>query len=124
MLPGDTFLYKHPKEKKHLMIVVCTTTPDPVIGEILHCVYVTTLYKTGEEDAVCIFQENDHPFINHDSYIEYSQLLHVCANYLQNQIAIGFAVPREPIKPEQLQKIKTAASISDAIHPTDLQYFL
>lgn len=123
MQPGDTFLYKHPKDKKHLMIIVCVIDEDPILGEILHCVYLTTLHNTGEEDKVCILQKGDHPFIKHDSYVEYSQLLHVRATYLQTQIAIGFAIPKDPISPAQLLLIKSAANNSDAIHPIDLIYF-
>lgn len=123
MQPGDTFLYRHPGMKKHLLIIICTTETDPVVGKIFHCVYLTTLYNTGDEDTVCSFCPNDHPFINHDSYIEYSQLLHICADYLQTQIAIGSAISKEPITPDQLLKIKSAAANSVAIHPNDLRYF-
>ena len=123
MQPGDTFLYSHPKAKKHLLIIVCARVDDPVIGEIFHCVYLTTLYNTGNEDAVCLFQKGDHPFITHDSYVEYSQLLHIRAEFLQRELAIGFAVSKDPISAPQLLAIKTAAGNSDAIRPRDLSYF-
>lgn len=123
MQPGDTFLYSHPRAKKHLMIIVCSSIDDPVIGEIFHCVYLTTLYNTGNEDTVCLFQRGDHPFVTHDSYVEYSQLLHIRADYLQRELAIRFAVQKEPISATQLLAIKTAAGCSDAIRPRDLVYF-
>lgn len=123
MQPGDTFLYSHPKTKKHLMIIVCSRIDDPVLGEILHCVYLTTLNNTGNEDSVCMFHKGDHSFIAHDSYVEYSQLLHIRAEYLQRELAIGFAIQKEPISATQLLAIKTAASDSDAIRPRSLTYF-
>ena len=124
MRPGDTFLYRHPGQNMHLMVVLCKTKGDPLREEILHCVYLTTFYNSGDEDAVCLFLKGDHPFIHHDSYVEYSQLLHICADYLQTQEAIGRAVQKDPITADQLEKIKSAAHSSEAIHPKDLKYFL
>lgn len=123
MQPGDTFLYQHPHDHKHLMIVVCKTIDDPINGETIHCVYLTTLYNTGDEDKVCIFKAQDHPFITHDSYIEYSQLLHIRVDYLQNLIAIGSAKPKSPITSQQLTNIKNGALVSDSIRPSELKYF-
>ena len=69
----------------HLWIVV--TEPDPVVS-------VTTLRNS--KDQTVILRVGDHPFILHESTIFYGDAMIVDAQRLENQIAAGLAVRRDP----------------------------
>lgn len=124
MKPGDTFLYAFPHEKKHLIIIVCSSESDESQENTLHCVYATTLRLTGYEDTACILHPGDHSFITHDSYIDYSKMLHVKDLYLQECFNRGAAQIKEAVSTEVLDRIKHGALHSDAIRQNNTRYFI
>ena len=114
MQPGDAFLYEFPHNGKHLCIVVSTAL-DESQKKVLRCVYLTTVRNTGYEDLTCIFRPGDHPFLRHESYVDYSQILIVYEEFLLEKLSIQFGCTKDPITPKQLQKIKEGALRSPAI---------
>jgi len=75
---GDAFLLSTPPNDKHLFVVVTPTQN----GKYL-CVNVIS--KRNNSDTFCVLQQGDHPFIRHDSVINYKKAREVDPAVIQNQ---------------------------------------
>lgn len=106
------------------MVVVCSTMGIETTESTIHCVYLTTLRGKGYEDIACILKPGDHPFIDHESYIEYSKLLHIRKSYLNQCLARGEAKKQASVPKLVLQRIMQGASHSTAIRDADKKFFL
>lgn len=79
---GDAFLLSTPPNDKHLFVVIAPTQN----GKYL-CANVTS--KHSNSDTSCVLQQGDHPFIRHDSVINYKKAREVDPVVIQNQINRG-----------------------------------
>jgi hypothetical protein len=96
---GDTFLLSTPPNDKHLFVAIAPTQS----GKYL-CVNVTS--KRNNSDTSCVLQQGDHPFIRHDSVINYKKAREVDPSVIQNQINRGNCIQHQPVSPSLLNRIQ------------------
>ena len=76
MSKGKSFLSAPEKtasgdEKRHLRIVI--TNLDVELNQVV--VSVTTLKYPNVQDCSCVLKAGDHPFIKHDSIVDYKRTI-------------------------------------------------
>lgn len=121
---GDTFLYKYPKNDRHLFIVVLDTfeTGSTVICP---CVMVTSWTDNPKlDDPACILDVGDHEFIKHKSYIAYKEVVLFEKDYIEHCLECGEAKNKDPISKELLERITKSAKFSRKIAKSNLKYFI
>jgi len=103
---GDSFLIpKSAKATEHLWIIVSEI--DAHTGKAI-CVNVTTLRR--HSDITCVLKRGDHPFVVHDSVINYSDARELPINLVEQ--AFGAKTQRfvcelhEPCTAELLARIQ------------------
>jgi len=96
---GDTFLLSTPPNDMHLFFVISPTQN----GNCL-CVNVTT--QRNNSDTSCVLQNGDHPFITHDSAVDYKRAREVNPAAIQNLINNGNCYQRDPASDAVLNKIQ------------------
>lgn len=96
---GDTFLLSTPPNDMHLFVVIAPTQN----GNYL-CVNVTT--QRNNSETSCVLQSGDHPFINHDSVINYKRAREINPATIQNLINNGNCYRRDPASADVLNKIQ------------------
>ncbi len=89
---------------EHLWILI--TDPDPVTHEGV-IVSVTTLRNNC--DRTVILRKGDHPFIAHDSVIQYSDALLIDTRLIDAKIASGKVCRRQPCSASLLREIRCGA---------------
>lgn len=81
-------------QRKHLF--VCVTDPVGESGATL-LVSVSSIRPPQRYDVTCRLYRGDHPFIQHDSYVQYSTARVEPATKLVSGVERGIFVPREPM---------------------------
>lgn len=116
---GDTFLMPAPGgiATPHLWIVI--TEPDKV-SNLCGIVSVTTLRNA--KDQTVILRPGDHPFIRHASTIFYGDALIVDAQRLENEIAPGLAVRKDPCPPSTLKLVQQGVTASLFTRPKFVRF--
>lgn len=116
---GDTFLMPAPggNATPHLWVVI--TEPDPV-SNLCAIVSVTTLRNS--KDQTVILRAGDHPFIRHDSTIFYGDGMIVSAARIDNEIAAGLALRREPCTPSTLHLVQSGVTASPFTRPKFVRF--
>lgn len=102
---GDAFLLSTPPNDKHLFVVIAPTQN----GKYL-CANVTS--KRNNSDTSCILQQGDHPFIRHDSVINYKKAREVDPAVIQNQISRGNCIQYQSVSSPVLNRIQQGGIIS------------
>jgi hypothetical protein len=103
---GDTFFLAHPYN--HLY-VVCS---DPAMdGENVVLVNVTTFAQ--EEEACCIINAGEHPFVTRKSCIRYKDARIAAVEAIRKLQDAGKMTSREPVSSNLLARIRDGASESD-----------
>jgi len=93
---GDAYLLSTPPNDKHLFVVIAPTRD--------LCVNVTS--KRNNSDTSCILQQGDHPFIRHDSVINYKKAREVDPAVVQNQISRGNCQQYQHVSSTVLNRIQ------------------
>lgn len=101
----------------HLWIVV--TEPHPP-SNLCGIVSVTTLRNS--KDQTVILRVGDHPFIRHESTIFYGDAMIVDAERLENEIAAGLAVRRDPCPAATLKLVQQGVNASPFTRPKFLRF--
>ncbi|ETR69586.1 MAG: hypothetical protein OMM_09469 [Candidatus Magnetoglobus multicellularis str. Araruama] len=96
---GETFLLSTPPNDMHLFVVIAPTQNGNYI-----CVNVTT--KRNNSDTSCVLQSCDHPFINHDSVINYKRAREINPATIHNLINNGNCYRRTPVSADVLYRIQ------------------
>jgi hypothetical protein len=96
---GDVFLLTTPPNDKHLFVIIAPAQN----GKYL-CVNVTS--KRDNSDTSCILQQSDHPFVRHDSVINYKKAREVDPALIQNQINRGNCQKYQPVSSKVLNRIQ------------------
>jgi hypothetical protein len=102
---GDTFLLSIPPNDKHLFVVIAPARS----GKYL-CVNLTS--KRNNSDTSCVLQPGDHPFVKHESVINYKDTREVDPAVIQNQISRGNSQPYQSVSSEVLNRIQQGGLIS------------
>lgn len=114
--PGVTFLSPNPDyPTEHLYIII-----SPIIEERVLFVNVTT--KKESSDTTCILKKGDHPFIRHDSVINYGDAKDTEVKLIKKAIETKLFALQDPISDALLKRIQQGALTSPAFTPKYLKY--
>ena len=106
IVEGDTFLYQYPGSKYHLFIVVTRRMNDSSFV----CTMVSSWKNDSRlDDPACILEPGDHPFIQHKSYVAYKETVIFYLDQLDRLFASGMCLPRDPVSPSLLDRIRANA---------------
>jgi hypothetical protein len=115
---GDSFLMEYPRGGvKHLFIVVHKASDRILL------VNVSSLKVGVECDTSCVLRQGEHPFIDHDSFVVYSQVFFALESYIDGQIRHGICKRQDPVTNDVLERIGRGAAISESIPEKYRQYF-
>lgn len=96
-----------PENKKHLFALML----DPVLvdgyGTRLHVLLacVTSVTDGVQGEDCCLLGLGDHPFIDHDSYVDYRFTRLEPVEHLQGRVLEGTFIEKEPCSPELIKRI-------------------
>lgn len=111
-LKGDTLLIPSgPENKKHLFALML----EPVLVDgrgskpcvLLAC--VTSVKDGSALEDCCLLSSADHPFIEHDSFIDYRWTRLESIDHLQTCVASGTFIEKDQCSPELVKRIITGA---------------
>lgn len=106
IVEGDTFLYQYPGSKYHLFIVVTRRMNDSSFV----CTMVSSWKNDSRlDDPACILEPGDHPFIQHKSYVAYKETVIFYPDQLDRLFSLGMCLPRDPVSPSLLDRIRANA---------------
>lgn len=108
MRAGDTFVT--PDMDDHLWIVLS----DPTL-ERDRLVVVCFLSWQEYHDQSCIVRPGEHPFVRHDTCVNYAGATTVADTVLEKLKAQGKLKLKDPVSPELLERIRRSAENSDSI---------
>jgi len=103
---GDTFLL--PGKEDHLWAVISDPSIDPE-----HVVVVLFVSWTEKYDQACVLKAGDHPFIKHDTCVQYAGAKVVPDVLLETYKGSGELRPKAPLSTEILALIRQRAEASD-----------
>jgi len=104
---GDTFLNKSSQGLlPHLWVVISKRTHS--LEEVV-IVNLTSCRDSGYVDQSCLLNKGDHPFIKHETYVNYrdARIPRICN--LEKAEATGLLIRREPVDEVLLTKILEGA---------------
>jgi hypothetical protein len=100
-----------PDAKKHLFalmlnpVVVDGYGSKPMV--LMAC--VTSVQAHLKHDDACLLSAGEHPFVVHDSYVDYRFTRLEVAETVATGVAMGTFIQKEDCSPELLKKIVTGA---------------
>lgn len=116
IIPGFTFLSRHPSySTEHLFIII-----SEIIDKKVLCINVTT--QKNCSDNTCILRKGDHPFIRHDSTINYKDAFDPEVKLLEKAIAENTIKPHDAISKALLKRIQKGALTSPSFPIKYLDY--
>ena len=111
-IPGDCLLIETNKEagyiKSHLFVIILEAE-DHTRNTII--VNIQTI-QDGKYDKTVVLRKGDHPFIKHDSYVNYRLSQIVSLNDLEQKISDGIASIKPSMTTAVFQKICVGISKS------------
>ena len=66
---------------------------------------VTSIRDGVPSEDACLLQQGEHPFIEHDSYVDYRFTRLEQAEHVQKRLQEGVFVAKDPCSPELIKKI-------------------
>lgn len=104
---GDTFLSPSPSSPdiRHLYVVITA-----VRGGRFAVVNITS--QSPEKEQTCILQQGDHPFLRHESVVNYGDARFFEQHLVQHATAAGLIAPQERIDAKLLERIQKGALAS------------
>ncbi len=82
---GDTFLIRTGPNLDDYHLFVIVSDPNLTSDETVLCVNFTSTPK----DKSCIIKQGEHPFVQHDTYIDYQTGRELTIGYIQNRLIDG-----------------------------------
>lgn len=104
---GDTFVNRDPGHPLHLWLV-CTLPDDEGRVVILNL----TSFDSGT-DPTCLIEGGEHPFVRHDSLIEYQRGQLVPIAWIERAFDAGLFFSHAAASDELIAKIREGACRSD-----------
>jgi hypothetical protein len=116
---GNTLLIPCGSEagQKHLFALLFS----PVIADgygqspMVLLANVTSVKNGVAGDDSCLLRPEDHPFITHDSFVDYRLARFEKADFIAGKVKNGEFTEKDPCTPELIQKIIKGAMISRKI---------
>ena len=116
IVPGFTFLSPTPSSPvEHLYIVL-----SPIIdGKVLLVNVTTPKYNS---DLSCVLKESEHPFLTHDSIINYADATDTDVDKIKQAITMNVFKPHASLSEDLLQRVQKGALASTALKPRFRKY--
>jgi len=119
--PGDVFLIPLPtKDLRHAHIVI--TAVHPIKGTFL-CVPMNSCKNQRLDDRTVVFQNGDHEFVEHPTFINYYKAEFLDIATLQSWLEDGHALQFNSLTPEQFSLVCDGFNKTHHIRPTILQQY-
>lgn len=116
IVPGLTFLSRNPKNStRHLFIVISS-----IIDEKVLLVNVTS--KKENNDHTCVLDKGDHPFVRHDSIINYAEAIEGEVCLMREAFATKIFEVQKQLSATLLKKVQEGALISLEFKPKFRKY--
>ena len=116
IVPGFTFLSIRPSYTiPHLHIVI-----SPIINGKVLLVNITS--PKHDSDLTCVLKVGDHPFLTHDSVINYGDATDSEVELLKLSIRTKLITPKDPVSEELLKRIQAGALNSPALPQKFIKY--
>ncbi len=113
---GDAFLAGDDEDRDlHLWIVVTS----PSQGEV---VTVSVTFRRLRSETLVILQPGDHPFVRHESVVAYSFARVRSVDDIEDALASGVFVKKEPTSCELLKRVQAGLVDSD-FTPNGVRHF-
>ena len=96
-----------PENKKHLFALMLDPIQIDGYGSKL-CVLlacVTSVTAGVQVEDACLLEPGDHPFVDHDSYVDYRFTRLESVEHLQGRVREGTFIEKEPCSPELITRI-------------------
>ena len=106
MKAGDTFLI--PTLDDHLWIVLSGPTVDAD-----NVVVVCLLTWQDHYDQACVLSAGDHPFVKHETCVNYPDCRLVQDTWLEAKRTAGQLKAKAPVSAVVLERVRTSAHASD-----------
>ena len=100
---GDTLLIPAPGSGQVSHLWIIATRPCPTTHR---CVIVNITTLRNDQDQTVTLVRGDHPFVNHQSTIRYSDAQIADVRSLRRDLAAGVLVPHQPCSPEILKLVQ------------------
>ena len=111
--PGKAFLLRNPNyPTEHLFIVIAINKDEALLVNI----------TSNDVDQTCILGKGDHPFIKHQSYVNYKDAMLAKISLLKEYLKLSPGKLQNDVSPALLLKIKEGAANSPNFKPTFLTY--
>jgi len=104
--------------RKHLFIVL--TDPCPSRGDVL-LVNVPTIRRN--HDPACRLFAGDHPFLKHDSFVEYAMARIELAQGIATAVATGRMIPRDDLDGAVFARVCNGLTTSRFTKPRVVAYY-
>ena len=114
---GDTFQAADRKREEHLWIILSDPANHPDAPVLI--ANVTT--RRAGSDTACALAKGEHPFIKHDSCVNYQDSRLAEAQTLAGALATKLLLAREPVSEDVLRRVRAGAAISRFIPLRNLQ---
>lgn len=112
-MKGFCFLGEPEQGKRHLKIILT----EPNRDKLVVVVSVATLRPKKRQDLSCVLKEGDHPFIRHDSIVDFEKAVAMPApDILERQFSGDFA-PMPDMPPAVFARVLAAAAASRKMRP-------
>lgn len=98
----------HDPDRKHLFVVL--NDPAGPAGQVI-LVGICSIGTTSH-DTACVLGSGDHPFIQHDSYVDYHNARLERADRLQRAVDCGEFIARELVSEEVYARIMAGVRAS------------
>ena len=116
---GETVLIPSGNSSDHLHLFVIVTNPKRILDGGLrdHVLLVPfcTVYNDLYKDTACILDAGEHPFINHESYVDYAFARTYPVFELEHNIRNGFFQAHRPVSNAVLVKIQNGLQTTKRI---------
>jgi len=114
---GDTFQAADRRRDPHLWIILSDPQSHP--ADAILIANLTT--RRSDSDTACVLNKGEHPFIKHDSCVNYQDSRLVDGQNLRQAFASKVLLPRQPVSAALLRRIRAGAAHSNLIPLDNLQ---
>jgi hypothetical protein len=115
---GDAYLLKTAGEFKHHLWVLLALSADHK-----RVIMVNLTTQRSYSDATIVLKAGDHPFVKHETAVNYSDAIEVGVDRLATAVRTGEAIQQPVLTPEILKKIQSGLIHSPRTQPVIKQKF-
>jgi len=116
IVPGFTFLSETPSSSiEHLYVILSP----PREGRVL---FVNITTPKHDSDLTCVLKVGEHPFLTHDSVINYADATEATLDQVNKAIAMNVFKPHASFSDDLLHRVQEGAAVSKAFPPKFNKY--